>query len=416
MHARSAPLAAALLVAASLAACSDDQDAPVDAPTLKAGVLVSLTGTWSTLGRTSVSALQAAAADANAELGVTEPGAKVTLRIIDTKLEPDLALDGLRTLAAEGVKVVIGPQSSSEVRALKAFADSAGIVLISQGSTAGSLAIANDFVYRFVPNDSLEAEALVALLQRDGITVLVPLWRDDAGNQGLHDAVEKAFTRAGGTMLAGVMYGPDVTDFTPALAALKPQLATAATQAGGTAKAAVYYAAFNENVDVFELASADPAFSALKWYGSDGTALSAFLPASATASGFAHQVGYWNPTFGISAALEAEWSGLAAEIEAATGIMPGPFAFAAYDALRVAARAWRRAGYSTAGTALRDAVPVEAAAYSGATGATMLDAAGDRATAGFDFWVVCPVNGGWEWTKSFTYLSGTIGGTAGCTP
>jgi len=43
----------------------------------------------------------------------------------------------------------------------------------------------------------------VALLAQDGIETVVPLWREDAGNQGLHDAVESQFQAQGGTVTAG---------------------------------------------------------------------------------------------------------------------------------------------------------------------------------------------------------------------
>ena len=69
---------------------------------------------------------------------------------------------------------------------IKPFADAHNILVISQGSTASSLAVPGDNIFRFCPNDRREAEALVALLQHDGIRAIVPLWRNDAGNNGLH--------------------------------------------------------------------------------------------------------------------------------------------------------------------------------------------------------------------------------------
>ena len=63
---------------------------------------------------------------------------RVRLFTRDTKLHPDLALQQLKELAARGVRTVIGPQSSAEVRALRDYADRRGILLLSQGSTASS--------------------------------------------------------------------------------------------------------------------------------------------------------------------------------------------------------------------------------------------------------------------------------------
>jgi branched-chain amino acid transport system substrate-binding protein len=73
------------------------------------------------------------------------------------------------------VRVVIGPQASSEVGAVRRAAANLGVVVISQGSTAHSLAFADDNVLRFVTDDVREGEALVALLRRDRIDAIVPV-------------------------------------------------------------------------------------------------------------------------------------------------------------------------------------------------------------------------------------------------
>jgi receptor family ligand binding protein len=95
------------------------------------------------------------------------------------RLDPAAALERITALANQGVRVFIGPQSSSEIAAVKAFADSAGVVILSQGSTAGSLSIPDDNVFRLVPDDPAEGAAQVELLREDGIETVVPLWRTD---------------------------------------------------------------------------------------------------------------------------------------------------------------------------------------------------------------------------------------------
>lgn len=72
--------------------------------------------------------------------------AKVKLIIEDTKTDPEVALEKLRNLSEMGIRVVIGPDSSAEVEAVKAYADENGILVISQSSTAISLAIPGDNV------------------------------------------------------------------------------------------------------------------------------------------------------------------------------------------------------------------------------------------------------------------------------
>ncbi len=275
-----------LVLALSAAACGDDSTAPPGSDQLVVGALLSLTGPGRTLGQTSEAALQLAADDLNARLSANDAPTRVSVRVADTGLDPAQALDRLRTLAGEGVRIFVGPQSSSEVAALKPFADSAGVILLSQGSTASSLSIPNDNVFRLVPDDSHEGEAVVALLAQDGIETVVPLWREDAGNQGLHDAVEAQFQAQGGTVTAGDHYPPGTADFAAQLQAIKTQI-NAAVAASGVGAVAVYLAAFEESALIFAQASADPAFAQVRWYGGDGTVQSAAVVADPTSAAFA---------------------------------------------------------------------------------------------------------------------------------
>lgn len=151
-------------------------------------VLVSLTGSWSTLGRNTESALEIGAARINAQSDARHAGYRIELFVRDTRLVPELALEALKELHRKGVTVVIGPQTSAELALLRPYADARHIPLISQASTASSLAIAGDNIFRFCPGDTLEAQAITALMWHDGIRTLVPLWRGDAGNDGLHDS------------------------------------------------------------------------------------------------------------------------------------------------------------------------------------------------------------------------------------
>lgn len=79
-----------------------------------------------------------------------------------------------------------------------------GVLVASQSSTAGTLAIPNDKIFRF-PSDTLEAVALVGLLKADGMATIIPFWRNDAGNTGLQVATRALFSSVG-TVKPGVQY------------------------------------------------------------------------------------------------------------------------------------------------------------------------------------------------------------------
>ena len=372
----------------------------------KIGVLVSLTGSWSSLGKNTVAALEIAADQIET---ATQGRQRFQLFVRDTQLDPSRALEAIKNLDQLGVKIVIGPQSSSEVARIKPYADAHNILVMSQGSTASSLAIAGDNIFRFCPNDTREAEAIVALMRHDGIRAIVPLWRNDAGNNGLHNSVKIRFQAFGGRVTQGFRYEPTTTNFSSAAASVASQIENLISSGKDPTTIAVYLAAFDEVVDVFHSAQGNTTLSNTAWYGSDGVALSAVLPADAAAAAFAVDVGYPNPIFGLPEALRSKWQPIANKIERRTGITADAFALSAYDALFVVQRALQDVSHPNKNfDNFKAAFVEEANAYHGVTGSTALDPAGDRLNGDFDFWAVRRRNGSYIWVRSGSYNNGVL--------
>ncbi|HSJ10259.1 MAG TPA: ABC transporter substrate-binding protein [Longimicrobiales bacterium] len=373
------------------AGCDDGVTEPAGEEEIIIGGLFSLTGNWSTLGSTGKAALELAVEDVNAQLDAGDNRLRFVAMVEDTKLDPALALAGAQALHGRGARVLVGPQSSAEVGALRTWADASGAIVISPSSTAGTLAIPNDNILRLTPSDSLEGSALVALIRSEGKSHIVPMWRDDSGNDGLAIATRTQFSAAGGTVSAGVEYGANVQDFAASVAALRTQV-VAAIAAAGAQNVAVAHAGFDEVVDIFVLAAADPVLSSVKWYGTDGTALSEPLRASAAAAAFAVQVGFSAPIFGLDPGAATRWQPVADRIAARAGLQPDAFALAVYDAVWIAASAYlvlgRNEQEDVAG--LRSQVVESAAGFYGTTGWTRLNAAGDRQFGNFDFFGIRP--------------------------
>ena len=374
---------------------------------VKIGVLATLTGSGFSLGRNTVAALQIAAADIQNIHPQYNP-VRYRFLVRDTQHDPSRALNAIQDLHARGVKIIIGPQTSSEVAMIKPFADAHDILVISQGSTASSLAIPGDNILRFCPNDRREAEALVALLQHDGIRAIVPLWRNDAGNNGLHDSVKIRFQALGGRVTSGFRYETNTSNFSAATNAVASQIGTLIGSGINPSAVAVYLAAFDEAVDVFHSAEANSTLANTAWYGSDGVALSAALTGDSSAAGFAASVGYPNPIFGLPDALRNRWQPISDEIEARTGITPDAFALSAYDALFVVNLALQHPKQLKNFDRFKAAFIEEADHYRGVTGSTALDAAGDRETGDFDFWAVRLRNGNYKWVRVAAYSNGIL--------
>jgi len=372
---------------------------------VKIGVLADLTGSWSTLGKNTVAALQIAANQIQRD---TNGRRRFQLLVRDTHLDPSTALDAIMDLDHRGVKIVIGPQSSSEVAAIKPYADAHNILVISQGSTASSLAFPGDNIFRFCPNDILEAQAIVALMLHDGIRTIVPLWRNDRGNNGLHDSVQIRFQALGGTVTPGFRYEPATSDFSTATSSVASQIQSLISAGTSPSSIAVYLAAFDEVVDVFHSAQGNTTLSNTAWYGSDGVALSAVLLADPVAAAFAIHSGYPNPIFGLPEALRNRWQPIADAIEARTGIQADAFALSTYDALFVVNLALTHADPQKNFDNFKAAFVNEAGHYNGVTGSTALDAAGDRENGDFDFWAVRLSGATPTWVRIGTYTNGVL--------
>ncbi|RLE87170.1 MAG: ABC transporter substrate-binding protein, partial [Thermoprotei archaeon] len=128
------------------------------------GGLFGLTGDLSEFSKRHQAAAQMAIEDVNAYVKALGYNVKFVLIPEDTQGTQEGALAKIQALAAKGVKVVVGPLSSAEVKAVKSFADSEGIVVISHSSTSPALAIPGDYIFRFVPTDEFQGRALARLL------------------------------------------------------------------------------------------------------------------------------------------------------------------------------------------------------------------------------------------------------------
>ena len=370
------------------------------------GGLFPLTGPWSTQGQTLRVAMELAVADVNQYLEGNAAGIRFATAIEDTRLEPALALEKAKALQRRGVQLFIGPNSSAEVAYLKPFVDANGILLVSPASTAGTLAIVGDNIFRFTPSDSLEAVAIAALMWEDGVRVVVPVWRDDEGNAGLARAVRGRFGALGGAVLGGMRYAVATKDFRATVAGLDAQVRRAVAQYGA-GKVAVYLAAFDEAAPLFASAGSDSALAAARWYGSDGVAHSDSLLADPRAAAFAIRTGFPNPVFGVDEGARDIWEPLAARIRSRTNVEPDAFALTVYDAVWVVARGFVASGATLNIDQLKHAFTTAASTQFGATGWTVLNAAGDRKYGDFDFWAVREVNGVPGWVRVAQYETRT---------
>ena len=174
-------------------------DGGEDTTTISVAGLYSLTGNWSSLGITSQEAMRLAQNDINTQLAARGSNIRFASVVYDTQLDANAARADIQAaFAGRGIQLVLGPQSSAEVGAVRSYADEHGVLVVSQGSTASTLALPDDAVFRFCPGDGPEGDAMSRTMYAAGKRMMITLARDDAGNLGLQESVNARFAALGG--------------------------------------------------------------------------------------------------------------------------------------------------------------------------------------------------------------------------
>ena len=408
----------------SLATESTRYIVPVEGQnTILIGALLPLTGTSSSTGEEAEASLRLAVDDVNNQFAKAGLPTRVGLIIEDTKTDPAVAVEKLEDLASKGIRVVIGPSTSAAVAAVKEYADKNDILIVSSSSTAPSLAIPNDNVIRFVPDDTHQAEILAKQMWDEGKRVVIPIWRTDVFGNNLQSALKESFESLGGKMLDGVGYDPPVGNFAASLhrinfivweqelRSLTSKVNDAVKQYGAD-KVGVYIVAYDEIVPILIQANRHQELQSVSWYGSDGSAQLEGLIKNVEAADFAVKTNFLNPIYGLNAT--DSFKKLETRIVEEIDRVPTSYAQVTYDEFWVAALTLKDGSALQQDDigSLREAFINTANSYVGVTGRTELNDAGDRKYGAYDFWAVRPVHedvenkASFEWTNVAAYQIG----------
>jgi len=370
------------------------------------GALLPLTGDFAEGGEASRVALEVAAGDINDYFTAIGSDYRVGVIIEDTETDPAVALEKLQALDKQGVRIVIGPGSSAELNATRAYADEHGIVLISTMSTAPSLAIAGDNVYRFVPPDTYQADAMAYYLKEDGITAIVPAWRGDVWGDELEKLVAASFARANGTVLDGVRYVPGEKDYAGIVADLDVQVGWAIA-AHGKENVGVYLISLDEAAAIMEAAAKTQNLTEVRWYGCDGNVLLDTL-VTGDAARFTVETRFTGPEFGQENRAGPNTPAIR-EIQDTLGRQPDGYSLASYDALWTVAMT-RTQTDTTEISKLKIALEGTAGEAGGPLfGSVKLNGAGDRLTAHYTFWSVEADGEACRWVPNAQYSIWAVG-------
>ncbi|BBL67445.1 branched-chain amino acid ABC transporter substrate-binding protein [Methanoculleus chikugoensis] len=371
------------------------------------GALLPRSGEYAGGGEASRVALEVAAGDINDYFASIGSDRRVGIIIEDTKADPATALAKLQALEGQDVRIVIGPGTSAELEAVRTYADEHGFILISTMSTAPSLAIAGDNVYRLVPPDTYQADVMAYYLREQGVTAIVPVWRGDVWGDELEKLTAAALVRGGGKVLDGVRYTPD--QVYGAIAADLDARVARAIAAHGREKVAVYLVSLDEADRIMGAAMATENLPKVRWYGCDGSVLLDSL-ASGEPARFAEQTKFTCPALWNQEGVASNTATIQ-KMRELLGRHPDGYGLATYDALWIVAMA--RTEADTADVAMLKTALERTAEESGGPlfGPAHLNGAGDLSSAHYTFWTVSADGAACRWVPVVQYGIASAGAT-----
>ncbi len=363
------------------------------------GLILPLTGDLATHGEENWEGSKLALVDFNKHLEEIDAGWTLKMTSEDSATSPVIALEKLSSLNAKGIGIVIGPETSSNIRNVKGYSDSNNMLLISCCSSAPALAIPNDSVFRLVPDDSNQGTAISKLLQHEGIEALVPVWRGDTWGDGLSDATTSTFVERGGTVDDGVRYNPESPEFSASTSLLAERVQGYVDEYGAD-KVAVLFLGFAEILQFTQSASQHEVLDDVRWFGPGANTKEHKLIEDPIGLEFSTNVQFTTVQF--AASKNPTYERVQAHLTEQLGRSPNTFVHSSYDAVWIIGLAMLETQSSDVST-IKAILPEIAENYSGAIGSTKLNEAGDLAQANYEVW---GIRGG-EWVLLGQYNHAT---------
>ena len=363
------------------------------------GLILPLTGDLATHGEENWEGSKLAVVDCNKHL--EKIGAPWTLNMTseDSATSPVIALEKLTSLNAKGIQLIVGLETSSNIRNIKGYAESNNMLLVSCCSSAPALAIPNDSVYRLVPDDSNQGTALAKLIQSEGIQAIVPVWRGDTWGDGISAATIGSFVERGGIADEGVRYNPEAPEFSASTSLLAEKVRGYVDEYGAE-KVAVLFLGFVEVLQFTQSASQHEVLDDVRWFASGAVTKEHKLVADPIGLEFSTSVQF--TTVMVAFSENPIYEHVQDSLTETLGRTPNTFVHPSYDVVWVVGLSILET-QSTDVSKIKSVFSDVAKHYYGAIGPTILNEAGDLAQANYEVW---GIRGG-EWVLLGQYNHAT---------
>lgn len=361
------------------------------------GFTIPLTGELTSIGTNWKYTIETAIEDLNKDVASYGFNVKFKSVILDDKTTNEGALKNVQTLYQSGVKLIIGPAASAQVKAVKAFADENHIVILSPSSTAPTLAIPDDYIFRTVGSDAMQAKAIATLVSDQGVKKVVVFHRDDEYGMAFADFFKNYFEKMGGTAV-DMKYAVNLPDYASEVA----QLSSKVKEIG--AEGVVTITFDTDGANIIGHAKDDPILCSVRWFSSEGIHGTPELTKPEIAE-FINKTGFYGtrPLFRENPLYKQFES----RFEEKYGVKPIVFTANLYDAVQIAGWSILKAGKYD-GVAIKAVLPEVTMKYYGVSGWCILDNAGDRLMQDYAIWTVRSTPTGYGYADVGSYSGGTI--------
>lgn len=366
------------------------------------GVLDALSGAFASYGIRGQTAAKLAERDINDFVKKLGLDVRFVFYYEDYATKPDIALQKVQALYAKGVKVIIGGLISGAVKQIAPYAEANKIVVITGTSTAPRAVVAppGGYVFRTLPTVEAEGIGVVALMLELGIKSAIIVTPEETYALSFRDAFLKVSKERGINIVLDLTYPVDTKDFNPLL----DQMERAARPLIDRREPFAVIANVWEDHAAVMLTQASARKSPLLgvlWLTSDTVPLSTIVLEQA--KGEAEKVRLIGPLF--TGAVSKVADHVREYVKSMLGQEPDIYALAEYDAAWIAALAILLAGKYD-GEAIKNAVPLAASIYWGATGNIEFNNNGDRSYADMILYGV--FNGTWKEVAIYRVLENKI--------
>jgi len=356
------------------------------------GFAYELTGAQASFGNDMKDAGLLAVAEINALL--ESSGSPIRFRAVveDTASTPEGTVRAVQSLVENHrASVIVGPISSLGVAAVKGYLDQKEVVLISCCSTAATLKLPDDYIFRVIASADIQGKALSRSVLADGFTKAAVIYRAEAFGESLFKEFKKDFESAGGTVVS-VAYTPDQSDYSAEVARLSEEV----RRLGPSDTAVVAVSFQTDGLLILGLARLDETLSNVRWYGINTFRVPAFLPPQAPKEIAEFMVRVQMTSSYTSPPANPRYTHFLEAFERFHGRKAGPQAELGYDAAWVAIISILTAG-TDKGPILKKVIKDVARQYMGASGHIWMDDAGDRAIQDYTISRIISDGGSFRW-------------------